>query len=113
LTATASQPAVTDWDLLHDPQNRTGAARLDWQYFRANVEPSDRFVLSSAGATSFRLRPDQSGVGNLYLAGDWTHNKFNGGCVEGTVMSGLLCSRAIAGYPRRMFGERPFGIFGV
>ena len=112
LTATASQPAVT-WDLLHDPQNRTGAARLDWQYFRANVEPSDRFVLSSAGATSFRLRPDQSGVGNLYLAGDWTHSIFNGGCVEGTVMSGLLCSRAIAGYPRRMFGERPFGIFGV
>ena len=62
---------------------------------------------------SFDCAPDQSGVGNLYLAGDWTHNKFNGGCVEGTVMSGLLCSRAIAGYPRHIFGERPFGIFGV
>ena len=37
----------------------------------------------------FRLRPDDSGVGNLYLAGDWTHNEFNGGCVEGNVMSGL------------------------
>jgi hypothetical protein len=63
----------------HDPDNRNGAARLDWQYFRANVEPSDRFVLSSVGATRFRLRPDQSEVGNLYLAGDWTQNKFNGG----------------------------------
>jgi uncharacterized protein with NAD-binding domain and iron-sulfur cluster len=115
-------PALTDlsgrapavrWDLLHDPDNRQGAARLNWHYFRANVEPSDRFVLSSAGATRFRLRPDQSGVTNLYLTGDWTHNKFNAGCVEATVMSGLLCSRAIAGYPRYIFGERPFGIFGV
>jgi uncharacterized protein with NAD-binding domain and iron-sulfur cluster len=105
-------PAVR-WDLLHDPQNRQGLARLDWHYFRANVEPSDRFVLSSVGATRFRLRPEQSGVANLYLTGDWTHNKFNAGCVEATVMSGLLCSRAIAGYPRRIFGERPFGIFGV
>lgn len=113
LTANAGGPAVINWDLLHDPHNRNGAARLDWQYFRANVEPSDRFVLSSVDATRFRLRPDQSGASNLYLAGDWTHNKFNGGCVEGTVMSGLRCSRAIAGYPRRMFGERPFGIFGA
>jgi len=113
LTASTGASAPINWDLLYDADNRNGAARLDWQYFRANVEPSDRFVLSSVGATRFRLRPDESGVGNLYLAGDWTHNKFNGGCVEGTVMSGLLCSRAIAGYPRSMFGERPFGIFGA
>jgi uncharacterized protein with NAD-binding domain and iron-sulfur cluster len=113
LTADTGTPAVVNWDLLHDPDNRTGAARLDWHYFRANVEPSDRFVLSSVGATRFRLAPDQSGVANLYLAGDWTYNKFNGGCVEGTVMSGLLCSRAIAGYPRRIFGESPFSFFGA
>jgi uncharacterized protein with NAD-binding domain and iron-sulfur cluster len=113
LTGSAGGPTPINWELLHDPDNRNGAARLDWHYFRANVEPSDRFVLSSVDATRFRLRPDQSGAGNLYLAGDWTHNKFNGGCVEGTVMSGLLCSRAIAGYPQSLFGERPFGIFGA
>jgi uncharacterized protein with NAD-binding domain and iron-sulfur cluster len=113
LTSSPGGRALINWDLLHDPDNRHGAARLDWQYFRANVEPSDRFVLSSVDATRFRLRPDESGAGNLYLAGDWTCNKFNGGCVEGTVMSGLLCSRAIAGHPRSIFGERPFGIFGV
>ena len=61
-------PAVR-WDMLHDPQDRQGLARLDWHYFRANVEPSDRFVLSSVGATRFWLRPEQSGVANLYLTG--------------------------------------------
>ena len=37
------------WDMLYDGQNRSGPARFEWQYFRANVEPSDRFVLSSVG----------------------------------------------------------------
>ena len=67
LTGSAGGPAPINWELLHDPDNRNGAARLDWHYFRANVEPSDRFVLSSVDATRFRLRPDQSGAGNLIL----------------------------------------------
>jgi uncharacterized protein with NAD-binding domain and iron-sulfur cluster len=104
---------VVNWDLLHDPLNRVGPARLDWQYFRANVQPSDRFVLSSVGATSFRLPPHDSKVNNLKLAGDWTKNGFNCGCVEATVISGLLCSRAISGSPGSFFGEHPFGMFNL
>ena len=92
----AGRPGVVNWDLLHDPLNRVGPARLAGQYFRANVQPSDRFVLSSVGATAFRLPPNDSKVGNLLLAGDWTNNGFNCGCVEATVISGLLCSRAIS-----------------
>jgi uncharacterized protein with NAD-binding domain and iron-sulfur cluster len=105
--------ADVHWQMLHDGQDRSGAARFEWQYFRANVEPSDRFVLSSVGSTRLRLRPGGSGVNNLFLAGDWTRNGFNCGCVEATVVSGMLCSRAIAGYPTRIMGERPFGIFGA
>ncbi len=109
----AGRPGVVNWDLLHDPLNRVGPARLNGQYFRANVQPSDRFVLSSVGATPFRLPPDGSRVSNLKLAGDWTRNGFNCGCVEATVISGLLCSRAISGSPRHFFGEHPFGMFNL
>ena len=109
----AGRPGVINWDLLYDPLNRVGPARLAAQYFRANVQPSDRFVLSSSGATAFRLPPNDSKVGNLMLAGDWTKNGFNCGCVEATVISGLLCSRAISGSPRHFFGEHPFGMFNL
>lgn len=109
----AGRPGVVNWDLLHDPLNRVGPARLAGQYFRANVQPSDRFVLSSTGATAFRLPPNDSKVGNLMLAGDWTKNGFNCGCVEATVISGLLCSRAISGSPGSFFGEHPFGMFNL
>jgi uncharacterized protein with NAD-binding domain and iron-sulfur cluster len=109
----AARPGVVNWNLLHDPRNRVGQARLDGQYFRANVEPSDRFVLSSVGATGFRLAPDGSNVNGLLLTGDWTKNGFNCGCVEATVIAGLLCSRAISGSPRHFFGEHPFGLFNL
>jgi uncharacterized protein with NAD-binding domain and iron-sulfur cluster len=113
IASIAGKSDVINWDLLHDPLNRVGAARLAGQYFRANVQPSDRFVLSSVGATAFRLAPDDSKVGNLKLAGDWTRSGFNCGCVEATVISGLLCSRAISGSPRSFFGEHPFGMFNL
>ena len=101
-----------NWDMLHDGLDRDGQSRLEWQYFRANVEPSDRFVASSAGATQYRLSPGGSGVRNLFLAGDWTRNGLNAGCIEATVFSGFVCSREIAGYPARIMGEHPFG-FGL
>lgn len=44
---------------------------------------------------------DPQGFANLVLAGDWTHNNFNLGCVEAAVMSGLLASHALTGYPVR------------
>ena len=42
--------------------------------------------------------------GNLYLTGDWIDNGFlNIGCVESTVVAGFTASRAISGYPERIF----------
>jgi uncharacterized protein with NAD-binding domain and iron-sulfur cluster len=96
-----------DWDLFVDPQNRKGAERFQAQFVRANWTGTERYTLSLAGATKYRLKTDASGYSNLYLAGDWTDNHFNSGCVEASVMSGMMASRAICGYPQKIVGESP------
>jgi len=94
-----------DWNHLHDPRNAAGEARLDAQYLRANIDPSERYVLSPKGANRCRLPSDASGFDNLVLAGDWTRTAINAGCVEATVISGMSASRALCGYPRQIHGE--------
>ena len=80
-------------------------ARTDGPYYRANIDPSERYVLSVAGSTKYRLKSGKSGCANLYLAGDWTHNGLNVGCVESAALSGCQASRAISGYPAEIPGE--------
>lgn len=104
--AVEANSGVLDWDLLVDGEDRPGIGRLDAQYFRANIEPTDRYVMSVKGSTRYRLKPDESGVDNLYLTGDWTDNGFNAGCIEAAVMSGLLCARAVTGQKILVNGER-------
>ncbi|MGH6690175.1 MAG: FAD-dependent oxidoreductase, partial [Gammaproteobacteria bacterium] len=91
--------SALDWQLLHDPNGRRGADRLDAQYLRANIDPSDRYVLSVAGSTRYRLRPGGSGCRNLFLAGDWTRTSFNAGCIEAAAMSGVDAAQALSGRP--------------
>jgi uncharacterized protein with NAD-binding domain and iron-sulfur cluster len=69
------------------------------QFYRANIDPSERYVLSVAQSLEHRLWPGDSGFANLYLAGDWTYNGINSGCVEAAVMSGMLCANALCGTP--------------
>jgi uncharacterized protein with NAD-binding domain and iron-sulfur cluster len=83
-----------------DPKGRLAA-----QYWRVNVQPTEQYVLSLAKSTRHRLPPGRSGFRNLYLAGDWTWNVLNYGCVEAAVISGMLAARAITGHPRVIFGE--------
>jgi hypothetical protein len=52
--------------------------------------PSDRY----------RLRPDESGCDNLFLAGDWTDCGFNAGCIEAAVRSFLQAANAVLGRSR-------------
>ncbi len=68
-------------------------------FYRANIDPSERYVLSVKGSTQYRLHADKSGFSNLYLAGDWTVNGINAGCVEATVMSAMVVSNALIGTP--------------
>ena len=83
--------------LLASPKATGGAPfeRLDQQFFRANIDPTERYVLSPPDSTKHRLPPGASGFEGLYLAGDWTRTGFNVGCVEATVMSGKLAATAL------------------
>lgn len=84
------------WDLLHTgTAGPAGSERFDSQYWRANTDPSERYVQSLPGTDRFRLRPDDSGYDNLMLAGDWTDCGLNAGCVEAAARSGVIAARAI------------------
>ncbi len=72
-----------------EPENE----RLVHQWVRANIDLSDRYVLSVAGSTKHRPRCDQSGFNNMILAGDWLRNGINYGCIESAVISGLQAAR--------------------
>jgi uncharacterized protein with NAD-binding domain and iron-sulfur cluster len=95
-------PTEFRWELLVDDEDRTGPERFDSQFWRANVDPSERYVLSLPGTSQYRLAPDDTGYENLVFAGDWTLCGLNSGCVEAAVISGLLAAAAVDGtHPRR------------
>lgn len=99
-------PAGIRWELLCGWDGTS--APLDSQYLRINVDPSDRYVMSVPGSDQYRLRSDESGFDNLVLAGDWTDNGVNAGCIEAAVLSGLQAANALLGRPRthRISGMR-------
>lgn len=109
-TADPAAPDALDWRLLLDAANGVGAERLRSQYWTVNIDPNARYVLSVPGSTEHRLPKPGAGSGfeNLYLAGDWTRNGLNAGCVEAATMSGLQASRALSGHPRVVIGEDDF-----
>jgi uncharacterized protein with NAD-binding domain and iron-sulfur cluster len=88
---------VFDWNMLIDLNNGTGKERLREQYYRANIDPSERYVLSVKGSSAHRLTTAGHAVTNLFLTGDWIQNGLNAGFVEGAVVSGLLTARAVSG----------------
>jgi uncharacterized protein with NAD-binding domain and iron-sulfur cluster len=66
-------------------------------FHRANIDPSERYVLSTKGSTPYRLMGYQSGFSNLYVAGDWTLNGLNAGCVEAATISGKIVGNVLSG----------------
>lgn len=104
-----------DWSLLvkngetTKPNGKYTEKRFDTQFWRSNVEPSERYVLSVAGSSKYRLKANESGYKNLYLTGDWIQNGMNVGCVEAAVMAGMHTSRAICGFPKVIVGEKGLG----
>jgi uncharacterized protein with NAD-binding domain and iron-sulfur cluster len=93
------------WQWLVDPLGAEGQARMDRQYWRANVDPSERYVLSVAGSSARRLASTGAGLPNLFLAGDWLRTGLDSGCVEAAVMGGMQAARAIGGYPADILGD--------
>lgn len=88
-----------DWRQLVDPQRRDGAERLSAQFWKMNMDPSERYVLSARGSTRYRIKAGESGFDRLYVVGDWIDNGFNAGCIEAAVVSGLQGANALLGLP--------------
>jgi uncharacterized protein with NAD-binding domain and iron-sulfur cluster len=101
-------------DVCPDPNDEHEAARLAEQfvrdglqrcipgaelacppYARINAAPGERYILTPPGSTRFRLSPGQSGIQNLFLAGDWTKTSINGGSVEAAAESGVEAAKVI------------------
>jgi uncharacterized protein with NAD-binding domain and iron-sulfur cluster len=90
------------WELLYADPDVHGSARFDTQFWRANITPTERYVQTLPRTVRYRLAADESGLANLFLAGDWTRNGMDIGAVEATVMSGMLAARAISGSPAKI-----------
>jgi len=90
------------YETLADPQDRDGADRFEAQFWRANVDPSELYILSPPTAVRHRIAANDTGFSNLYAAGDWTHNGLDSGCAEAAITGGMLASQAIGGYPRKL-----------
>jgi uncharacterized protein with NAD-binding domain and iron-sulfur cluster len=102
----AAGPDGFRWELLVDPVAQSAASEatpdpraLHSQYWTANINPTDRYVLALPDSLRFRISPLDNTYDNLTIAGDWTDCGFNEGCVEAAVMSGRLAAHAIAQSP--------------
>ncbi len=94
------------WNLLMDPADEScsnnreaNKSRFDSQFWVANVDPSERYVISVPGSQKYRISPLDNTYDNLTIAGDWTACGMDTGCVEAAVMSGQLAAHAISSHP--------------
>lgn len=92
-----------DWNVLKAAPGIIGEARLDAQFLRANIDPTECTTLSGTGTTRYRLHAGESGFPNLILAGEGTAMGLTTS-FEGAVMSGAAASRAICGQPAIIVG---------
>ncbi len=107
-------PGVFRWDLLVEPDGQgtargKGEDRFSTQFWIANVNPTDRYVLSLPGTIEHRISPLDDTYDNLTVVGDWTECGLNLGCVEAAVMSGRLAAHHVSQKPRleEIFGYTP------
>lgn len=92
---------------LFAPDATSTEQRLDNQYWRANTEGSEQYVLLEAGTQGARLAAGDSGYLNMALAGDWVETEMNSGCFEAAVMAGQSAARAIIDGVVRPASELP------
>ncbi|MDT8446892.1 MAG: NAD(P)-binding protein [bacterium] len=92
------QNAAYLWPNACGPDGKLKPEALDSQYWRPGVNYTEHYVLSVPGSVVYRRGPNDLKVANLFLAGDWTKNLINAGCVEAGVISGLNCARFLTGW---------------
>ena len=103
--APTHDPKSFNWWFLHDPLDRDGVERVDAQFWRAPLGPSERYVLASPKTTRYRLRADESGFSNLFMCGDWTRTAMSVGCLEAATMGGIQAARAIDPRVEKAMGD--------
>ncbi len=101
----AQNPEGLDWNSLYAPSNAQGEERLQHQYLRANIDPTERYVLSLPNTLQYRIKADQSGYDRLILTGTWIDLGFNIACIEAAVISGMQAARVLTGEPVNIVGE--------
>ncbi|MGD0435230.1 MAG: NAD(P)-binding protein [Bryobacteraceae bacterium] len=104
LSSDPKNPAEFDWSALVCLHGSQGERAFDEQYWRANFEPTERYVQNIPGSTRHRLHSAHSGFGNLMLAGDWTYTPINIGCVEAACISGKMAAWGLSGSPGFIYG---------
>ncbi len=87
------------WPAAADANGDFRSELVHARYWRANVDPSDRYVQSLPGTSQYRLPADGSGFENLFLAGDWIDSGLNAGCIEAAALGGLQAANAVEGRP--------------
>jgi hypothetical protein len=88
------------WDVRAAEGEAASEHPFDTQHWTANVNPSDRYVLSLPGSIEYRVSPLDMSFDNLTIAGDWTATGLDTGCIESAVISGRLAAHALSQLPR-------------
>lgn len=94
-SGTSTNPAGLNWDLLHG--EGSGLMKMESQYYRANIDPSERYILSVPGSVQLRMKAKGSVFKNLTMTGDWVYTSLSAGCIECCAMAGLHAAEAISG----------------
>ena len=92
-----AEDGTFDWERLYSPDGNSPDSRMQWQYCRTNIEGTERYTTPAAQTVDLRLSPGESGFTNLTLAGDWTKNGIDIGCVEAASTSGMLAAEHLTG----------------
>ncbi len=94
---TLEYPEGMKLNVIHDfsGEAKTDYSRLKTQFFRANVNPTDRYTLSLPGSNKYRLKANESGFDNLVLTGDWINFGVNVGYYEGAIIAGLQAGQVL------------------
>ena len=100
-------PRAIDFSHLYVPPevNANGEQRLAYQYYRANIRPTEAYAQASPGSVKGRMMAWDTGLQNVVVAGDWIYNGFNLGSFESAVSGGRLAAFAL-------IGGRPEDILG-
>jgi hypothetical protein len=86
--------AAIEWLAAGAVRFQSGAQAQD-PLVKFNFRKSDRYVCADSATQAARLFPYETGIRNLWLAGDWTRTALSCGSIEAAVTSGLEAARDI------------------